>query len=58
MLSEEVASMQFSHFKERANISKKFQLLRHLGLGPFDFAPEVQDVAILLIGNAQNTCIS
>ena len=37
-----------------ANVSKKFQLLRHVGLFPFDLAPEIANLAVLLVRDAQH----
>ena len=40
-----------------ANVSKKFQLLRHVGLFPFDLAPEIANLAVLLVRDAQHAGI-
>ena len=37
---------------------EKFQLLRHIRLRPFTFAPEVENVSILFVCHRQNTCKS
>ena len=38
----------------KTNISKKFQLLRYFGTGAFDFAPEIQNFAVLFVRYAQD----
>ena len=51
------AIFRISKNKNNAN-SEKFQLLGNFRLGTFDFTHKIQNIAILLIRNTQNTRIS